>query len=231
MSFILCDVEGTTTSLSFVQDILFPYSYEKIGILDQLKKEDERIEKAWKSARDVCADLLNRYLDDGDVIDVLRKWIREDRKEPILKELQGLLWERGYKANEIRGHVYEDVPLVMKELSAQGHEFGVYSSGSVLAQKLLFTYSEHGDLTPFFKAHFDTSVGHKREQASYEAILRALKLRGEEVVFLSDTQEELEAAQGAGIRCIQVMRGERPASVSSFPHITDFNGLPELLIR
>ncbi len=170
MKYVLMDVEGTTTSIRFVHDVLFPYSLEKI--------------------------------DDP----VMKQWIREDRKEPALKKLQGEIWQAGYESGDLRGHVYADVPRAFRRWKERGLRLGIYSSGSVLAQKLLFKHSVFGDLTGFLTDHFDTKVGHKREPASYETIAREAGLPPSEILFLSDIAEELAAAKKSGFLVTQIVR-------------------------
>jgi enolase-phosphatase E1 len=226
---ILMDVEGTTTSIHFVHQELFPYSFEAIGNLDQLKNEDESLAPLWKEAKEVCSTQSQRTLDDADIIDILRKWIKEDRKEPVLKSIQGLLWERGYKSGELKGHVYPDVPQAFERWKKSGLDLAIYSSGSVLAQKLLFSHTEYGDLTPFLGNHFDTSVGHKREPGSYEVISRELKVRPDEVFFLTDIKEELEAALAAGMKGCLLNREGALSLVEAYPCVTSFHDIDRLL--
>lgn len=188
MKFILMDVEGTTTSIRFVHDTLFPYSYKKMD--DYLSKHPELEHSS----------------------ETFKSWIKADKKEPALKSVQGKIWQEGYENGELKGHIYPDVPKAFKRWLAQGLKLGIYSSGSVLAQKLLFKYSDFGDLDQYISANFDTSIGHKREVQSYANIAQKLQLAPAEILFLSDISEELEAAQKAGFQVKQLVRDEEVQS-------------------
>lgn len=147
-----------------------------------------------------------RYLNNGQIIDLLNYWMDEDRKDTILKALQGQLWRTGYECGDFSGHVYEDAVRNLKIWQAAGHTLAIFSSGSVAAQKLLFSYSEHGDLTPLFSHYFDTTTGAKREAGAYKTIAHNLNQRPNDILFLSDVIEELNAARAAGLRTTQVVR-------------------------
>lgn len=217
MKYILTDIEGTTTSISFVHDILFPYSKNKLSSF-----------LAQNQALPFIAQYLNQHsITIKDFYDQLCEWIKIDKKEKILKDLQGLIWEEGYKKGEIKGHVYPDVPDALFLLKSKGINMGVYSSGSIWAQKLLFQYSEFGDLTPYFSHYFDTSVGHKRERSSYENITKQIGLSSSDVLFLSDIEEELTAASHAGLQVKKLIRPplKKEENQSKFEMILDFNNL------
>ena len=147
-----------------------------------------------------------KYISDDEATDLLLHWIKTDRKHPALKDLQGLIWEGGYVSGQIKGHVYKDVPVALKAWKEAGLTLGVYSSGSVKAQHLIFEFSTEGNLRPYFSNHFDTAVGHKREVASYSNISNLLKVEPSEILFLSDIKEELDAAREAGMQTIQLVR-------------------------
>ncbi len=201
MKYILTDIEGTTTSISFVHDVLFPYSLLNIEkfVLDNIDLEHV------KSS-------LNEIIEVSsieDKINILLTWIKEDRKHPVLKKIQGLIWEQGYHSGELKAHLYEDVPDAFKTWLEAGFKIGIYSSGSVHAQKLLFGHSIYNDLNSFISNYFDTSVGHKREVESYSEIVKRLNLKPEEIIFLSDISEELDAARNAGMKTIQLLRNEK----------------------
>ncbi|HSP79533.1 MAG TPA: acireductone synthase, partial [Myxococcaceae bacterium] len=164
-------------------------------------------------ARQVAGDAL----DDEQLVATLLRWIQEDRKLGPLKGLQGLLWEEGYRQGDFQGHVYEDAARRLREWHARGIRLYVYSSGSVHAQKLLFGHTRYGDLNPLFSGYFDTRIGGKKETSSYAAIVRELELPAEEVLFLSDVREELDAAAAAGLRTACLARGEGP-EVDPGPH-------------
>lgn len=248
IKFILIDVEGTTTSLSFVKDVLFPYS--EIKIIDFVKKiaENESPKINFKSSFGNIKDVLTpqqakRYSDTNkdffekedfdnltvilnnikedisnqsfiniadvklnNIFELLLNCIQNDIKYPPLKELQGYLWKYGYINGDFKGHVYEDVPLAFKNWTNKGIKLGIYSSGSVLAQKLLFSYSEYGDLTTYIKAYFDLNTGSKKEKTSYEKIANYLNIEPNEILFLSDCSEELKSASEASFQVCQILR-------------------------
>ena len=223
VKYILTDIEGTTTSVKFVYDVLFPYFREHIGELRSMVALDE-VQKAFKQTVDLSQSLESRKLQSvDDIINILYRWSQEDRKITPLKTVQGLLWEKGYKNGEIKGHVYPDVADKLKEWKENGIDLGVFSSGSIAAQKLIFGYSEAGDLTPFFSNYFDTTTGGKREIATYAKISEELNLASENILFLSDIMEELEAAQSAGMQTVQLVRLETesnwPQTVADFTEI------------
>ncbi|WP_034727414.1 acireductone synthase [Bacteriovorax sp. BSW11_IV] len=208
MKFVLMDVEGTTTSISFVHEVLFPFSRERMEsfVTHNISQKEVR-----ESLDLVKADAKKEglgELGDKQAVLLLLKWIKEDRKHFALKTLQGLIWEEGYKSGEIKGHVYEDVLPCFKIWSEKGLALGIYSSGSVKAQHLIFEYSTSGNLRPYLKAHFDTLVGHKREVQSYLNIAKELGLNPNEILFLSDIKEELDAAKDAGMMTTQLVRDE-----------------------
>lgn len=206
MKFILTDVEGTTTSISFVHDVLFPFSKERLKAFVQENIGKKEVQEALNSTKKTAAEEGQKNLSDSEACELLLKWIKEDRKHPALKSLQGEIWEEGYTSGSIKGHIYPDVLPALKKWKEAGLSLGVYSSGSVKAQHLIFGYSSEGNLRPFFSAHFDTAVGHKREVNSYKNIAEELKLPAEEILFLSDIKEELDAAKSAGMKTIQLVR-------------------------
>src|SRR3954468_1670478 len=163
---VLLEIEGTTTPISFVFDVLFPYAQKRIP--DWLAAHRDE-----PAARAACEAILADATEDERrrggieaVRAVVRRQMAADIKATGLKQLQGLVWQHGYESGEIRGRVFADVPERLRAWQAEGRRAAIYSSGSVLAQQLLFRYSEHGDLTPLISAHFDTGVGGKREAAS-----------------------------------------------------------------
>ena len=222
MKFILMDIEGTTTSLSFVKDILFPYSENKmpdfiknIDLLDN--SEDSNISKEQiSSIKNILNNLKKEFSEKNnillenvlidDISNMLVNFIKKDVKNPFLKELQGYLWEYGYKNNDFKGHIYSDVFLAFEKWKKLGITLGIYSSGSIFAQKLLFKYSDYGDLTPYLTYHFDLSTGGKKEKLSYEKISKEIGLNPNEILFLSDVFEELDSAHQAGFKVCQILR-------------------------
>lgn len=216
--FILMDIEGTTSSISFVHEKLFPYASEHM--LDFIREHKERpeVQKILTelSAEQGCGLSLPA------AAELFQDWIKEDKKHPLLKNIQGLIWKGGFEEGVLKGHIYPEVSEVIKSWKDQGITLGIYSSGSVEAQKLLFKYSEEGDLTPLLSAHFDTKVGHKREVESYQNIVKELGLDAGEILFLSDITEELDAAKAAGLQVMQLFRDGVPGE-TPHPHVENFN--------
>ena len=193
---ILTDIEGTTSAVSFVFDVLFPYAAKHLP--DFVRHNAARADVA-EQLDAVRRDTNEPNADVERVIDILLGWIAEDRKATPLKALQGMVWEQGYQAGELKGHVYPDAVEVLKRWHQDGFKLFVYSSGSIQAQKLIFGCSEAGDLSPLFSGYFDTSSGPKREAHSYERITQAIGLDASQILFLSDIVEELDAAHTAGM--------------------------------
>jgi len=201
---ILTDIEGTTSSIAFVHAVLFPYALRALPDFVRHNIGDAAV-RHWldKAAMDIGG-----VVSDDCIVEVLQDWIREDRKHPALKALQGMLWKDGYERGDYRGHVYPDAAAALRRWHASGVPLHVYSSGSVAAQKLLFAYSDAGDLSGLFAGNFDTAVGGKREVGSYLRIAQDLKLPPGEILFLSDVVEELDAARLAGMRTVLLDRPE-----------------------
>lgn len=221
--FILTDIEGTTSSISFVAEELFPYFRENISDLLALKDRlvvKEAFEETVELAKSEDGEILTT---DEQIIDKLYKWSVEDRKITPLKTLQGVLWDAGYRDGELKGHVYPEVAANLKSWKEQGINLGVFSSGSVPAQKLIFGYSIAGDLTPYFSYYFDTNTGGKREAATYAKIAKELNLDPSEILFLSDIEEELHAAESTGYQTVQLARDGMTPSWKQF--VTSFDEL------
>lgn len=205
---IVTDIEGTTSSISFVHDVLFPYA--KKGMSDYIRNIDllDSNERQEASAQlDEVARLSAISRDDQEaLINQLLLWIDEDKKATPLKVLQGLIWKQGYQSGAFLGHVYKDAADGLKHWHDQGIALYVYSSGSVNAQKLIFGHTEYGDLTTLFTGYFDTQVGGKRDVASYQHIIDELGVSAEEILFLSDIEEELDAAFKANMQTCWLIR-------------------------
>lgn len=200
---ILTDIEGTTSSIAFVTDTLFPYARARLA--DWIAAHAEE-------AAPILKDVP------GDPVETLTRWIDEDRKETALKTLQGLIWADGYADGTLKGHVYADAADALRRWHADGIKLYVYSSGSVAAQKLIFGYSNAGDLTPLFSGYFDTATGPKKETESYRRIAAEIGLPVEDILFLSDSVPEIEAARAAGLKTCLVDR-ETGMGVASFAEI------------
>jgi enolase-phosphatase E1 len=212
---ILTDIEGTTSSLSFVKDVLFPYARQH---LPEFVRAHTR-EPAVRQELAEVSRLAGRELNDDEAIRQLIAWIDEDRKITPLKSLQGMIWEQGYRQGTLKGHVHDDAVRHLRRWKSEGIALYIFSSGSVLAQKLLFGYSTHGDLTPLFSGYFDTHVGPKRESAAYHAIVHAISLPPGDILFLSDIPEELDAARAAGLHtCLLTRDGETNAGAAAAAH-------------
>jgi len=206
---IVTDIEGTTSSLSFVKDVLFPYARQRIGTFVR----EQAAQPAVRVQLDAVSEAVGHTLTDDAAVAQLVRWIDEDQKITPLKALQGMIWEAGYRNGDFQGHVYDDAVRRLREWKAQGLALYVFSSGSVHAQKLLFGYSAFGDLTPLFSAYFDTTIGAKREADAYRHIAESIGIPAGEILFLSDIREELDAAQAAGLRTCWLMRdGALPAN-------------------
>jgi enolase-phosphatase E1 len=210
---IVTDIEGTTSSLSFVKDVLFPYSARHLADFVRAQGHRPQVRQLLEEARQ----LAGGDVDDERLVGVLLRWIETDQKLAPLKGLQGLIWEKGFREGAFQSHVYEDAARRLREWHAQGLRLYVYSSGSEHAQRLIFGHTPFGDLTPLFSGYVDTRVGGKKEAASYAAIVRELGLPAGEVLFLSDVREELDAASASGLRTWCLARGEG-APVDPGPH-------------
>jgi len=199
---IVTDIEGTTSSLSFVKDVLFPYSRARMAEFVRAHAQ----EPAVRHELDEVRRLSGNNLSEAEIIEQLLRWIAEDKKITPLKALQGMIWEDGYKKGDFKGHMYEDAVRHLQKWKQAGIRLYVFSSGSVQAQKLLFAHTEHGDLTPLFSGYFDTNIGNKREAGSYRKIAATIGCAPDDILFLSDIREELEAAQAAGMQTIWLVR-------------------------
>jgi enolase-phosphatase E1 len=219
---VLTDIEGTTSSISFVKDVLFPYARLHLPAFVETHIDDPEVQH-WlhEAAREAGIVEASRT----EIIDLLIRWIDEDRKATPLKALQGMIWREGYASGAYVSHMYPEVAGRLRAWHAQGLSLYVYSSGSVPAQKLMFGYSDHGDLTPLFSGYFDTEVGHKRDAASYRRIAEAIGLPASQILFLSDIREELDAAREAGMRTTQLVRPPLPLEEHGHPAVTDFHAI------
>ncbi len=216
---IVTDIEGTTSSIDFVHQSLFPYARAHLREFLRAHAGDAAV----VAQLEETARLEGHPLTVETAADVLERWIDEDRKITPLKALQGMIWAQGYAASELKGHVYPDTPVYLRQWHSAGKRLYIYSSGSVEAQQLIFGHSDAGDLTPLFSGYFDTRIGGKREEASYRAILKELALPGEAVLFLSDVGEELDAARAAGLHTCQLIRDDKARSFPAHPQARDFS--------
>lgn len=199
----MTDIEGTTSSISFVADVLFPYAAKHLASYVEKHHLEPQIVAVLNDVRNEI-DKPNAAL--SDVVVTLLQWIKEDKKITPLKTLQGFIWAEGYASGELTGHIYADAAANLRKWHEQGIRLYVYSSGSVAAQKLIFGHSEEGDLTYLFDGYFDTHIGGKREPSSYHVIAAQLELPASEILFLSDIVFELDAAAAVGVRTIALDR-------------------------
>jgi enolase-phosphatase E1 len=216
---ILLDIEGTTCPVNYVSEVLFPYA--KTHLLAYLKEHESEA-----SQRALIAEVQSHWQQDSspearrlahavhqsriktrtpesspltsEEACIYLQWlIQQDRKSTPLKELQGLIWEQGYRQRELIAPLFADVPPVLQRWHRQGLALSVYSSGSVQAQKLLYAHTNVGDLTSLFQSWFDTRTGPKNDASSYSLIAQQLQTKPRNILFISDSPAELIAARGA----------------------------------
>jgi len=202
---VLLDIEGTTSSIAFVADVLFPYAARQLA---------RHVETHSEEVAPILAEVPG-----DDKIATLLDWIDEDRKATPLKTLQGLIWAQGYADGTLKGHVYPDTPEALRRWYTAGVAIYIYSSGSVAAQKLIFGHSIDGDLTPMLTGYFDTTTGPKREAESYAKIAVATGCNPEHILFVSDVQAEVDAARSAGLGALLIDRAGGPADIHSLAEI------------
>jgi enolase-phosphatase E1 len=199
---IVTDIEGTTSSISFVKDELFPYAAKHLPSYVREHQQEPDVRQLLEAA----AALADIEFDVDQLIEQLLNWIASDTKAAPLKALQGMIWQRGYETGAYTAHVYADAKEGLGQWHDDGIKLYVYSSGSVRAQQLFFRYSTFGDLRPLFSGYFDTTIGGKSEARSYAAIANAIGANSERILFLSDVEAELDAASAAGFQSCWVIR-------------------------
>jgi enolase-phosphatase E1 len=211
---VLTDIEGTTTSISFVYDVLFPYAEARLEEYCALPDPGPELDEVVARLRSEHADEVQQGAsvpEFGNGAPYARYLMNVDRKSTGLKALQGLIWDEGYRSGALRSHVFPDVPGALAAWREGGARLRVFSSGSVRAQQLLFGHTEYGDLSGLFEGFHDTTTGPKQEPASYRAIAGAFDLPPEAILFLTDVRAELDAAAEAGLRTVMLVRpGNRP---------------------
>ena len=220
---IVTDIEGTTSSISFVRDVLFPYARKRLPAFVETHGDKPDVQH-WlhEAAREAGLVEATRQ----EIIELLLGWIDQDRKSTALKALQGMIWKDGYEAGDYRAHMYPEVAARLRAWRADGLRLYVYSSGSVPAQQLFFRYSEAGDLTPLFAGYFDTETGPKREAESYRRIAAAIDEQPRHLLFLSDMVEELDAASEAGFKTGWLVRAPQGLPDSpDHPVYPDFDAI------
>lgn len=215
---ILTDIEGTTTDLGFVQRVLFPYAARRLPDFVAAHRDEPRMRAL---LIDVASQAGLAHADEAEVVRLLLDWIKLDLKLTPLKMLQGWIWREGYERGDFTGHVYADAVELLRRWHADGLRLYVYSSGSEEAQRLLFRYSDAGDLSGLFSAYFDTRIGAKREVDSYRRIAQAIGLPPDRILFLSDIVAELDAARAAGLATCLLARDTQV--VCEHPVARDFH--------
>ena len=230
MNAILLDIEGTTTPINFVHEVLFPYSRERMNSFvamhfGELRHEIEQLID--ESSHDEKYTVPVDPLEPGSVAAYLEHLIDTDRKSTPLKSIQGKIWQEGYRSGELRAQVFDDVLPALELWNEAGKEIAIYSSGSALAQRMLFRHTNEGDLTSHISDYFDTNVGAKREPESYETIAARMGYMPLEITFVSDVPEELDAAASIGLGCVLFDRPGHPerSPELKYKRITSF---PEL---
>jgi enolase-phosphatase E1 len=229
---VLLDIEGTTTPMAFVHDVLFPYARARLAAwFAGRPPSDAEVREIVDGVRqELTAEHPGVDVSAESVVPHLLRFMDADRKSGPLKTLQGKIWQRGYERGELKGEVYSDVPEAFARWSQAEIEIGIYSSGSVLAQKLLFGHSTAGDLTRYIRWHFDTAVGPKKEAPSYARIATRLGRPAGAVLFVSDLTAELDAARAAGMPTRWCVReGGGAAAADDAPHPI-VRGLDEIAV-
>jgi enolase-phosphatase E1 len=253
---ILTDIEGTISSISFVKDVLFPYASERLEdfILTNFEHDPFLLSIIEATLEELKQDKLTGLNYDSNQEDIifetqvytaiqaLKTWIQEDRKITPLKDLQGLIWQEGFRKGLFKAPLYQDALDFFLNMKGKGLPIYVYSSGSIQAQRLFFEFSEFGDVRYLFSGFYDTKIGSKKESASYLKIANDINLNPEDILFLTDIKDECRASEGAGLLTIQVVReslnsdmslDSSIASGSSIERtrkvISDFSELSEIL--
>jgi enolase-phosphatase E1 len=227
---ILLDVEGTTSSISFVYDVLFAHAKAKVGEFLSARRDDARVLELAAAVTAAAGTPLTPAAIAADptraalaAIDLINR----DVKDTALKELQGMIWRSGFESGELVAHVFDDVPPALAAWADSGLDVRIYSSGSIEAQQLFFGHTAAGDLRPHLRGHYDTTTGPKREAASYALIAADMGLEPRQILFVSDVGAELDAAHKAGMATALAVRpGNRDAggvfeheAVASFAEI------------
>jgi len=231
-SLILLDIEGTVSPLAFVHEVLFPFARMEVGEFLAAHAAEEPVAHALaQMASDSGHASIEAWLgappttDAGRarVVAEVKKLMDADAKATGLKQLQGLIWEGGFRTGTLRSTIFPDVPPALAAWTADGRAVRIYSSGSVAAQRLFFEFTEAGDLRGFLSGYYDTTTGGKREAESYTAIAHDSGYLPGEILFLSDVPEELDAARASGCRTGLLLRpGNKPVANGGHPTISSF---------
>jgi enolase-phosphatase E1 len=222
---ILLDIEGTTTPIAFVHDVLFSYAREHVREFLSANAAEEDIALL---REEHAIDVREGRNPPANMAEYVEWLIALDRKSTGLKSLQGKIWRQGYEEGSLKAQVFEDVAPAFERWRERGLRISIFSSGSVLAQQLLFAHTEVGDLTPLIDSYFDTNVGKKGDAESYRKIADAMGLETREILFISDVVTELDAANEAGMKTILSIRpgnAPQPGSLSLFTRLQNFQDL------
>lgn len=210
---VLMDIEGTIIPVAFVRDVLFPYAKRRLAAFLREQHEEPVVRQWAEVCQETVTQELGRRPAYEELSDILGRWIEEDRKHPGLKAIQGMIWQEGYRTGAFAPALYEDVVPALHRWRKNGLRLALYSSGSEQAQRLLVEHTTDGNLTELFSRFFDTRIGAKTETASYQHIADRMALRAEDILFLSDTEPELDAAAAAGLQTAHIVRpGTRPGT-------------------
>jgi enolase-phosphatase E1 len=218
---VLTDIEGTTSSIRFVHQVLFPYARAHLREFVLGHAAEPAVQAQLDAVRRECGAALEIEA----IVQQLIDWIDADRKITPLKALQGMIWETGYRKGDFTGHVYADAAAQLRAWHAAGLKLYIFSSGSVQAQQLLFGHSDAGDLTPLFSGYFDTRIGNKQDPAAYRAIAADTGIAAAETLFLSDIRAELDAAQSAGMHTTMLLREGSPDPACPHRQVSDFTAI------
>lgn len=216
---VLTDLEGTITRFAFVKYVLYPYAKKNLPDFVDYYQHDTEVKMQINAVR---RSIDNERASIDRVTEVLIHWLENEERVPALNALLGMIWKSGYEQNDFKGHIYLDAFHFLRKLNKYKQELYTFSSKPVNAQELLLQHSEFGDISNWFKGYFDTSIGRKQDSCAYEAILKNLPYKAEEILFLSDVKAELDAAKSVGINTCQMVRdGQEISQVHPWIHNMD----------
>jgi enolase-phosphatase E1 len=234
---VILDIEGTTTPIDFVHRTLFQFAKQNMHNFLKENINSEGVRKAIRELRSIYNEIQGNLtgIDSGNTVDdkgsiendasILNHLIDIDSKATQLKLIEGMIWEEGYKDGRLRGEVYADVPIYMKKWTSLGKKIYIYSSGSVLAQRLIFSSTKYGDLTAYITNYFDTEIGRKTDPESYGKIAERIGINPQRILFISDSMGELKAAASRGFQTLMILRdgnsekSEYPSTIEDFSEI------------
>ena len=218
---VVLDIEGTTTSVEFATNVLYPYARERLPNYVRAHRDEPDVAAIMDEAREAGG-----VFNDEAVVVRMCHWMERDQKVTPLKTLQGLIWDQGYRGGELVTPLYPDVAPALRAWHARGLKLYIYSSGSTHAQRLIYGHTVAGDLTPLLSGYFDTRIGHKREVGSYRRIAEAIGATPRRILFLSDVREELDAAREAGWQTVWLVREGLPGLAAAHRRVTRFDQIP-----